>query len=74
MTESPIILEVFLMKAIIDKDACISCGLCPSICPEVFEMEDDGKAGVTVDKVPSGVEDSAEEAASSCPTNAIAIS
>lgn len=61
------------MKAMVDKDACISCGLCPSICPEVFQMEDDGKAGAVVDKVPGGAEDAAQEAASSCPTNAISV-
>lgn len=62
------------MKAYVDKDACISCGLCPSICPEVFEMEDDGKAGVTTDEVPASVEDAAMEAESSCPVNAISVS
>lgn len=62
------------MKAYVDKDACISCGLCPSLCPEVFEMEGDGKAGVTTDTVPSGVEDAAKEAESSCPTSAISVS
>jgi ferredoxin len=62
------------MKAYVDKDLCISCGLCPSICPEVFEMEDDGKAGVTVDSVPGEVEDGAKEAEGSCPTNAITVS
>jgi ferredoxin len=62
------------MKAVVDKDACISCGLCPSLCPEVFEMEDDGKAGVTTDEVPGAVEDAAKEAESSCPTSAISVS
>ncbi|NLM34459.1 MAG: ferredoxin [Clostridiales bacterium] len=57
----------------VDKDTCIGCGLCPSICPEVFEMQDDGKAGTIVDEVPSEVEDSAKEAESSCPVNAIEI-
>lgn len=57
----------------VDKDTCIACGLCPSICPEVFEMEDDGKAGAVVDVVPSDAEDSAKEAESSCPTNAITV-
>ncbi|MEG0772423.1 ferredoxin [Clostridium sp.] len=61
------------MKARIEKDDCISCGLCPSLCPEVFEFEDDGKAGVVVDEVPSENEDSAKEAAESCPTSAIII-
>ena len=27
------------MKAAVDKDTCIACGLCPSICPECFEIE-----------------------------------
>ena len=31
------------MNASVDKDTCIGCGLCPSICPQ-FEMDDDGKA------------------------------
>ncbi|MBU3804700.1 MAG: ferredoxin, partial [Candidatus Cellulosilyticum pullistercoris] len=29
------------MKAFVDKDTCIGCGLCPSICPDVFAMDDD---------------------------------
>ena len=24
------------MRAVVNKDECISCGLCPSLCPEVF--------------------------------------
>ncbi|WP_315116725.1 ferredoxin [uncultured Clostridium sp.] len=59
------------MKAHVDKDTCIGCGLCPSIAPDVFEMDDDGKAIVTVDQVPDGSEDAAKESADSCPTNAI---
>ena len=44
------------MKAAVDKDTCIACGLCPSICPECFEIEDDGKAGFIVDEAPDGTE------------------
>lgn len=62
------------MKAYVDKDTCISCGLCPSLCPEVFEMEDDGKAGVIVEAVPAEAEGSAKEAEESCPVNAISVS
>ncbi len=61
------------MKALVDKETCIGCGLCPSICSEVFEMQDDGKAGVIADPVPQGSEDSAKEAEVSCPVNAISI-
>ncbi len=30
------------MKAEIDRDGCISCGICASTCPEVFRMGEDG--------------------------------
>ncbi len=61
------------MKANVDKDICIGCGLCPSICIEVFEMDDDGKAKVIVDEVPKGHVEDAKDAAISCPVNAISV-
>ena len=50
------------MKATIDREGCISCGLCASTCPEVFQMADDGRAEVCADPVPESVEDAAAEA------------
>ncbi|AYF53661.1 ferredoxin [Clostridium botulinum C] len=61
------------MKAIVDQDTCIGCGLCPSICPEVFDMGDDGKAHVTVESIDDGCKDSASEARGACPVEAIDI-
>lgn len=62
------------MQAYVDKDLCISCGLCPAIAGDVFEMDDtSGKAKVVVDQVPSASEDAAKEAEGSCPTNAIKV-
>lgn len=61
------------MKASIDRDACIGCELCVTICPEVFEMDDEQIATVITDPVPSEFQDSAEEAANSCPVGAINI-
>ena len=62
------------MKAYVDKDTCIGCGLCPSICPEVFSMnDDDGKAEAIPDDVPDEAQDDAEEAAASCPVEAITV-
>lgn len=61
------------MKPKVDKDTCVACGLCPSICPECFDMQDDGKAGAIVDEVPEGAIDSAKEAEESCPVDAIEI-
>lgn len=62
------------MKARVDKEKCIACGLCPSICPDVFEIEDDGKAGAIVDSVPEDLADDAKEAEESCPVSAIKVS
>lgn len=61
------------MKAAVDQDTCIGCGLCPSVCPEVFQMNDDGKAEAVVDEVPGDVADSAKEAEGSCPVSAITV-
>ncbi len=62
------------MIAAVDKNTCIGCGACPSICPEVFQMDDDGLAIAYVNPVPSEVEESANEAAESCPVSAIHVS
>jgi len=61
------------MKAHVDKDTCIGCGLCPSICPDVFSMNDDGKAVAIEGDVPSEHEDGAKEGEESCPVNAIEV-
>jgi len=61
------------MKASIDREGCIGCGLCPSICPEVFRMAEDGFAEVYVDEVPEGAEEAAKEAEESCPVSVIRV-
>ena len=50
------------MKANVDKDTCIGCGACPSICPEVFSMDDDGLAKAIDSEIPEDVQESAKEA------------
>ena len=61
------------MKATVDRDACISCGLCVSVCPEVFELDSDDISVVKQDPVKTENEDCAREAADGCPTDAIHI-
>ena len=61
------------LKGNVDKDTCIGCGLCPSICPEIFEMDDDDKAKAKNIDIPEGEIDSAKEAEESCPVNAISV-
>lgn len=62
---------MYIVKASVDPDLCIACGLCVSTCPEVFDWDGDGKATAVKDPVPADVEESAKEAADGCPTDAI---
>lgn len=61
------------MKASLDRSGCISCGLCPQTCPEVFRMGDDGIAEVYREEVPQEAEDKALEAQEGCPVSVIAV-
>ena len=61
------------MKAYVDKDQCIGCGVCPTVCSEVFEMSCDSVAVVIGDNVPPGLEDCAKKAQEACPVDAIKV-
>lgn len=61
------------MRARVDRDACISCGLCESICPDVFELDDENISVVKVDPIQAEAEACAKEAEEECPTNAIHV-
>lgn len=51
-------------------DRCIGCGMCASICPEVFELTPEGVAHAAERDVVSDL-DAALDAQASCPTDAI---
>lgn len=62
------------MKAYVNKDTCIGCGLCASICPEVFSLnDDDGKAEAIDEEIEESLKDDAIEARDNCPVEAIDI-
>ncbi len=61
------------MKAFVDREGCIGCTLCASICPEVFEMKDDGKAMSIDSEIPESVEKTALDAEDSCPVSVITV-
>lgn len=60
------------MEITLDKDLCVGCGLCTNVAPEVYTMEDDGKAGV-IEGGAAGNESAAKEAAEACPVSAITV-
>ncbi len=60
------------MRAYVDQDACVGCGVCIDICPEVFQWEDD-KAVAYTNPIPKEMQDVCREAADSCPSEAISL-
>ncbi|WP_316900385.1 ferredoxin [Pseudodesulfovibrio indicus] len=57
------------MPIVIDPDECIGCESCVEICPEVFEMDDDGEKATVID--PNSTKDCVDEAIETCPNEAI---
>ncbi|MCF2660677.1 ferredoxin [Pseudoflavonifractor phocaeensis] len=51
---------------------CIGCGLCASVCPDVFTLTDEGVAAAR-DEIDPGQEEMVREAADGCPVDAIEV-
>lgn len=72
-------------RVTIDKEACIGDGICISICPEVFEFDDEGKARIVEKYREEGkeytglvdakgeLEDCISQSEAMCPTQAIKL-
>lgn len=59
------------MKLKVDKEKCIGCGMCVSICDSVFDFDDDGKAKVITDEINEDCVSEANTAKEGCPGEAI---
>ena len=59
------------MKLEVNKDICIGCGACAAICPDVFEIDDDGLAVSVTNEINEDVMEDAIDAKEGCPVNAI---
>ena len=59
-----------MAKVTVDAEACVGCGLCEQMCPDVFALKDDGVAHVKTDSCGScNLPDIADQ----CPVNAIKV-
>lgn len=58
------------MKYVVNEN-CIGCGLCVSVCPEVFDLGEDGFSHVKSEAKSGDVEERAEQALRECPVDAI---
>lgn len=61
------------MKAFVDPSLCTGCGLCVDLCPEVFQLGDDGLAVAVDQTIRSADEQDAHQAADECPVAAIRV-
>lgn len=61
------------MHLTINEDLCTGCELCVHFCPEIFDMNNEGKAVTRISFVPSNLEDIYKEASEGCPVEAISI-
>lgn len=61
------------MKASIDRETCIGCGACESLCPGVFKLDGKNISTVIVAEIPNDLEETALEARDNCPVSAITV-
>jgi ferredoxin len=62
------------MRVVVDMDRCTGLGLCESLAPDLFEIQDDGSLLVLREQLEPGELGQVEEAVRSCPTEALRIS
>lgn len=61
------------MKIIIDPERCTGTGMCTSVAPELFTLNDEGRAEAILPDVPPALEESLEAAVVCCPMSAISF-
>jgi ferredoxin len=61
------------MKVQVDFDMCASTGGCMQICPEVFEVRNDGYLYILQEEPAPELHDKVRQAADLCPTAAIEL-
>ncbi len=62
------------MKVSVDSDRCRGHGICLTLCPEVFDLTDDGYAEVRMAEVPAEFDEQVHAAIRACPEHAIETS
>ncbi len=61
------------MKVHVNSQVCAGFGVCTGLCPEAFELHDDGYAVVLVSEVPPELEEPVRQAVNQCPARAISL-
>ena len=61
------------MKIVVDRVKCTGLGICESLAPDVFEVNDDGDLELKAEQVPDGLLSDVEAAVAGCPTEALRL-
>ena len=61
------------MKVVVDFNKCTGLGICESMSPEFFEVNEDGALVLLKDDITDDELQSVEEAVAGCPTEALRI-
>lgn len=61
------------MKIIVDRAKCTGLGICESLAPDVFEIDEAGDLVLKTETVPDGQLDDVDAAVTGCPTEALRI-
>jgi len=61
------------MQVILDRDKCTGLGICESVAPDHFEIDDDGELVVLRDDVTDDERGTLEDAVRQCPTGALRL-
>ncbi len=59
------------MKIKVNDNECIGCGACVSLCPEVFDFNDEGYATAKDENINEDLSQKVIDALESCPVDAI---
>lgn len=61
------------MKITVDRNKCTALGICESLAPDLFEVQQDGSLVILNDRPDGNLCDAAREAVEGCPTEALSI-
>ncbi len=61
------------MKILLDNAKCTGLGICESLAPDVFEVNDDGDLVLLAEEITDDQRDDVEAAIAGCPTEALRL-
>lgn len=61
------------MKILLDRAKCTGLGICESLAPDVFEVDENGDLVMLTEVVPDGMLEDVEAAIAGCPTEALRL-